>query len=116
MAYMSKIFRKIDKFKYFVINIITYPWKKANWFHNQLCQINESKLIEAKDTPQNIYQIFGAWLIQVIGYGCLFTFIYTNIFVVTITQSIRLIFMFGLARWLVMDLIKGVRKAIIEND
>ena len=104
---------KIQTFINHLINIVKYPLKKILWFHEQLKQVDEFKIKEVEENPLNLYGMFVSWIIGVIGYGLLITFVHFMIFGFQgIIRSIILVIGYGILRWLFLDILTGSKEAI----
>ncbi len=105
--------KKIETFIKKLVHYVKYPFNKIGWLHEQLKQTDEFKLAEAKENPRNVYGVLSGWIMDVIGYGLLFTFTHIIVFGFQgILYSIALVFCYGIGRFLFLDTITGVKEAI----
>jgi hypothetical protein len=82
--------------------------------HQRLLNIETEKLAET--TRTNPYQLFLVWLLDVIVYGSIITFILNTYFGWQGWRNIVLIPANGMLIWLTIDYVKQMRNATRGND
>ena len=86
-------------------------FKLLKTIHRRLLGLDINEL-EIVDIPINPYQVFFDWLLEVIQYGAMGTFILNVVFGWLGWKNLAIIFAIGFARWLWFDMIKNTHQAI----
>ena len=107
MVKKIKINKKYINTKIYILEYIRRQWASFAHVFKTLYTTDITDLPVSKRT---VFALIKSWLINVIAYGLLITFIYSNITnQLTILDWLKLTFAFGIARWLLFDAISELK-------